>query len=254
MRTRLSTCLREPCGFSFQAICFGASCKVAISNAKLTYQRYKLLFSGERWKTLASKGARPQRLPWASTGTKNKAYSDVLYVEELIGSNTINTMPPATLEAFRDHGKAETLIQTVVEYFYARVRADKELAPMFERIADWPAHLTRMRDFRPSVTLITARPQGAVIGIHLSLPSLNDHHSLKRLELFAITTRDHCTPEQAAMMRSRALRITESIRAARRRTAWTTTASDREEDSRKTCKTCMPRVSFRPMGPLISRR
>src|SRR3954464_13542761 len=79
--------------------------KVAIANAKLAYQHYKRLFSGPRWEKLKAKGARPQRLLWASTGTKNKAYSDVLYVEELIGPNTVNTVPPATLDAFRDHGK-----------------------------------------------------------------------------------------------------------------------------------------------------
>src|SRR5450631_4239405 len=78
--------------------------KVAIANAKLAYQDYKRLFSGPRWDRLKAKGARPQRLLWASTGTKNKDYSDVLYVEELIGPNTVNTVPPATLDAFRDHG------------------------------------------------------------------------------------------------------------------------------------------------------
>src|SRR6202158_2745596 len=79
--------------------------KIAIANAKLAYQEYKRLFSGPRWEKLKAKGAKPQRLLWASTGTKNKDYSDVLYVEELIGPNTVNTMPPATLDAFRDHGK-----------------------------------------------------------------------------------------------------------------------------------------------------
>jgi transaldolase/glucose-6-phosphate isomerase len=79
--------------------------KIAIANAKLAYQDYKKLFSGARWDKLAASGAKPQRLLWASTGTKNKDYSDVLYVEELIGNNTINTVPPATLDAFRDHGK-----------------------------------------------------------------------------------------------------------------------------------------------------
>ncbi|MBJ7405283.1 MAG: bifunctional transaldolase/phosoglucose isomerase [Bradyrhizobium sp.] len=78
--------------------------KVAIANAKLAYQDYKRLFAGPRWDKLAAKGAKPQRMLWASTGTKNKDYSDVLYVEELIGPNTINTVPPATLDAFRDHG------------------------------------------------------------------------------------------------------------------------------------------------------
>ncbi|MFX5332424.1 transaldolase family protein, partial [Acinetobacter baumannii] len=63
------------------------------------------VIGSERWKKLAAKGAQVQRLLWASTGTKNKAYSDVLYVEELIGRDTVNTVPPATLDAFRDHGK-----------------------------------------------------------------------------------------------------------------------------------------------------
>lgn len=78
--------------------------KVAIANAKLAYQDYKKLFSGARWDKLAAKGAKPQRLLWASTGVKSKDYRDTLYVEELIGPNTVNTVPPATLDAFRDHG------------------------------------------------------------------------------------------------------------------------------------------------------
>ncbi|MBN8982305.1 MAG: bifunctional transaldolase/phosoglucose isomerase [Rhizobiales bacterium] len=79
--------------------------KAAIANAKLAYQHYKTVIASDRWKKLAAKGARVQRLLWASTGTKNKAYSDVLYVEELIGRDTVNTVPPTTLDAFRDHGK-----------------------------------------------------------------------------------------------------------------------------------------------------
>jgi transaldolase/glucose-6-phosphate isomerase len=90
--------------------------KVAVANAKLAYQRYKRLFAGERWKALAAKGAKTQRLLWASTGTKNKAYSDVLYVDELIGPDTISTMPIATMDAFRDHGKlADTLEDNVAD-------------------------------------------------------------------------------------------------------------------------------------------
>ena len=89
--------------------------KVAIANAKLAYQDYKRLFSGTRWDKLAAKGARPQRLLWASTGTKNKDYRDVLYVEELIGPNTINTVPPATLDAFRDHGKPRDSLEENIE-------------------------------------------------------------------------------------------------------------------------------------------
>ncbi len=95
----------------------GLKGKVAIANAKLAAQRYKRLFAAERWKELEKRGARPQRLLWGSTGTKNKAYSDVLYVEELIGPDTVNTMPPATLDAFRDHGKirGDTLEENLEE-------------------------------------------------------------------------------------------------------------------------------------------
>src|SRR5204863_1462069 len=89
--------------------------KVAIANAKVAYQDYKRLFSGPRWEKLSAKGAKPQRLLWASTGTKNKEYSDVLYVEELIGPDTINTMPPATLDAFRDHGKLRDSLEENIE-------------------------------------------------------------------------------------------------------------------------------------------
>src|SRR3954453_781431 len=89
--------------------------KVAIANAKLAYQEYKQLFSGARWDKLAAKGAKPQRLLWASTGTKNKDYSDVLYVEELIGPNTVNTVPPATLDAFRDHGTPRDSLEENIE-------------------------------------------------------------------------------------------------------------------------------------------
>ena len=78
--------------------------KVAIANGKLTYQRYKEIFSGADWSALVKKGAQTQRVLWASTSTKDPSYSDVLYVEELIGPDTVNTMPPQTLEAFRDHG------------------------------------------------------------------------------------------------------------------------------------------------------
>src|SRR5581483_9301203 len=85
--------------------------ETAIANAKLAYQRYRVIFHGERWKKLANAGAHTQRLLWASTGTKNPRYSDVRYVEELIGPDTVNTMPPATMDAFREHGKAEATIE-----------------------------------------------------------------------------------------------------------------------------------------------
>src|SRR6201986_5027485 len=89
--------------------------KVAIANAKLAYVEYKRLFSGARWDKLAAKGAKPQRLLWASTGTKNQDYRDPLYVEELIGPNTVNTVPPATLDAFRDHGKLRDSLEENID-------------------------------------------------------------------------------------------------------------------------------------------
>jgi len=88
--------------------------KVAISNGKLAYQSFLDIFGTDRWKALAAKGAQVQRVLWASTSTKNPKYRDVLYVEELIGKDTVNTVPPATLEAFRDHGNLrESLIEDV---------------------------------------------------------------------------------------------------------------------------------------------
>jgi transaldolase len=90
--------------------------KLAIANAKLAYQTYKEVFSGERWQKLADAGASAQRCLWASTSTKNPDYRDVIYVEQLIGPDTVNTMPYETVEAFQDHGEvADTLEQGVEE-------------------------------------------------------------------------------------------------------------------------------------------
>ena len=88
--------------------------KVAIANAKMAYAWYQEFIASDRWRKLAEKGAMPQRLLWASTGTKNPAYPDTLYIDTLIGPDTVNTVPPKTLDAFRDHGNvAETLTQDV---------------------------------------------------------------------------------------------------------------------------------------------
>jgi transaldolase / glucose-6-phosphate isomerase len=89
--------------------------KVAIANAKLAYHSFGELYSGEVWKSLAKKGAQPQRLLWASTSTKNPNYRDVIYVEELIGPSTVNTIPPATFNAFRDHGRLRASLTEDVE-------------------------------------------------------------------------------------------------------------------------------------------
>ena len=84
--------------------------RAAIANAKMAYRLFTASFSGERWKALSDRGAHVQRPLWASTSTKNPAYRDVIYVEALIGPNTVNTLPPATLEAFRDHGETRVTV------------------------------------------------------------------------------------------------------------------------------------------------
>ena len=89
--------------------------KLAIANAKLAYQAYKEIFSGERWEALAAKGARAQRCLWASTSTKNPDYPDTMYVDELIGPETVNTMPPETVEAFQDHGTVALTLEDGID-------------------------------------------------------------------------------------------------------------------------------------------
>jgi transaldolase len=100
--------------------------KLAVTNAKLAYERYKELFSGARWDALHAKGARAQRCLWASTSTKNPDYRDVIYVEELIGPETVNTMPEETIEAFQDHGEVALTLERDVD----------EAKRVFERIAE----------------------------------------------------------------------------------------------------------------------
>jgi transaldolase len=100
--------------------------KLAVANAKLAYQRYQELFSGERWEALAARGATKQRCLWASTSTKNPAYRDVLYVEELIGPETVDTMPEETIEDFQDHGEVALTLEQDVD----------EAKRVFERIAE----------------------------------------------------------------------------------------------------------------------
>jgi transaldolase len=100
--------------------------KLAIANAKLAYQRYKELHAGERWDPLAAKGARKQRCLWASTSTKNPAYRDVMYVEELIGPETVNTMPEETIRAFQDHGEVALTLERDLD----------EASSLLERLAE----------------------------------------------------------------------------------------------------------------------
>ena len=100
--------------------------KLAIANAKLAYERYKEIFSGERWEALAAKSATPQRCLWASTSTKNPAYRDVMYVEELIGPMTVDTMPEETIRAFQDRGDVAPTLEQGID----------EAKDVFERIAE----------------------------------------------------------------------------------------------------------------------
>ena len=111
----IDECLRQTNDADKRADLTGLRGKIAIANAKLAYQRYKRLFAGARWEKLRAEGARVQRLLWASTGTKNPAYSDVLYIEGLIAPETISTMPPATMDAFRDHGRVQPTLEENIE-------------------------------------------------------------------------------------------------------------------------------------------
>ncbi len=121
---------------SEQAVLRDLQGKIAIANAKLTYQRYQRLFSGTRWDALARRRAMTQRLLWASTGTKNPQYRDVMYMEELIGPDTVNTVPPATLEAFRDHGRPASRLSEDVDDAKATLLALEQAGLAMEEITD----------------------------------------------------------------------------------------------------------------------
>jgi transaldolase len=108
--------------------------KAAVANAKLAYESFRRIFSGPRWEALAAKGARVQRPLWASTSTKNPDYSDVLYVDELIGPDTVNTMPDQTIEAARDHAKAERTVDKNLDQAHQEINDIKAAGVDFDRI------------------------------------------------------------------------------------------------------------------------
>jgi transaldolase/glucose-6-phosphate isomerase len=110
--------------------------KTAIANAKLAYQRYGRTFAGPRWEAIEAKGAQTQRLLWASTGVKNPAYPDTLYVETLIGPDTVNTLPPATMDAFRDHGQAAPSIEDGMEAAAQVLRRLPDYGISLQTVAD----------------------------------------------------------------------------------------------------------------------
>jgi len=110
--------------------------KVAIANGKQTYQKYQAIFGSDRWKALAAKGGQTQRVLWASTSTKNPAYRDVLYVEELIGPDTVDTIPPATLDAFRDHGIPRASLTENVDAAHRTMEAVAKVGISMKEVTD----------------------------------------------------------------------------------------------------------------------
>jgi len=112
--------------------------KIAIANAKVAYQEYKKIVATDRWKQLAAKGARVQRLLWASTGTKDPSYSDVMYVDGLVGADTVNTLPPNTLEACADHCDPASRIEAGVDEAYSLIASlkDPEIDIDLDRVMD----------------------------------------------------------------------------------------------------------------------
>jgi len=110
--------------------------RIAIANAKLAYEHYRSIVESPRWRRLAEAGARPQRLLWASTSTKNPAYRDTIYVEELIGPDTVNTAPPETIDAFRDHGVALVTLTEGVQEARAALRELEVLGVSLDEATD----------------------------------------------------------------------------------------------------------------------
>ena len=110
--------------------------EVAIANAKIAYQEYKKIVESDRWQALANQGANVQRLLWASTSTKNPEYSDVMYVDELIGPDTVNTLPPDTIEACADHCDVDNRIETNVDQAYRLIESLPELGIELDQIMD----------------------------------------------------------------------------------------------------------------------
>ncbi|MBV8652733.1 MAG: bifunctional transaldolase/phosoglucose isomerase [Alphaproteobacteria bacterium] len=156
--------------------------KVAIANAKLAYQHYKTLEASPRWQKLAQQGAQLQRLLWASTSTKNKAYRDVMYVEELIGDNTVNTMPPATMDAFRDHGQARASLEEGIDaaegVMASLERVGIDLAKVTETLVKDGVRL--FADAADKLLGVVERKREAILGGKLDRPSYSLKDPLKR--------------------------------------------------------------------------
>jgi transaldolase/glucose-6-phosphate isomerase len=163
--------------------------KVAIANAKLAYAWYEEFVAGERWQKLKAAGANPQRLLWASTGTKDKAYSDVLYIEELIGADTVNTMPPATMDAFREHGRVRpSLTENLAEARHVLAETERlglDLAGVTKHLVEDGVRL--FSEAADSLLLAVAQKRAKLLGsriaaLHYSLPEELDKAVDARLE------------------------------------------------------------------------
>jgi transaldolase/glucose-6-phosphate isomerase len=147
--------------------------KTAIANAKRAYALFGRMFGGARWQALESKGARPQRLLWASTSTKDPKYRDVMYIEELIGPHTVNTMPPATAVAFRDHGQVRNAITEDVEGAERRLGELESLGISLDKITDrllvegLDAFSKSYEDMLVSIRAAIAAPRLATQSLHL---------------------------------------------------------------------------------------
>jgi transaldolase/glucose-6-phosphate isomerase len=140
--------------------------KVAIANAKIAYQRWLEMMAGPRWKAMTAAGAHPQRLLWASTGTKNPAYSDVLYIENLIGADTVNTIPPKTMDAFRDHGKVAPTLTQGVDEAKAVLEAAKRLGLDLNGVTDRLVEdgVTQFADAADKLYAAVARKRAKALG------------------------------------------------------------------------------------------
>ena len=146
----------------------GLKGKTAVANAKLAFRKYREIFSGPRWEKLAARGARVQRCLWASTSTKNKAYSDILYVEELVGGPTVNTMPIETMEAYQDHGKPrETLSEGVEEadrVFAALARHGIDYSDITDHVLEREGVAKFAQAFEKLLGLLEKKRQAAAVG------------------------------------------------------------------------------------------
>lgn len=174
--------------------------KVAIANGKLTYQAYEKIFSGPRWSALAAKGAQTQRVLWASTSTKNPAYSDTLYVDELIGPDTVNTIPPATYDAFREHGHPrasleehldearatmESLARVGVSMKAATDQLTEDGVRLFEEAFDKLLAAVNAHDGNAATAAVSRRsyqlPSGLDASVRSAIEDWKAHNKIQRL-------------------------------------------------------------------------